>query len=70
LKSTELDEETVENLQDLMEQDYALVPNVVSWFTGEACQLDDLEDADEDEEDEFHERQHCSKTWTGKRETS
>lgn len=52
MKSTELDEETAENLQDLMEQDYALVPNTVSWFTREACQLDDLKDVDEGE---FHE---------------
>jgi len=57
----ELDEETAENLQDLMEQDYdigstirdKIIPHAVSWFTGEACQLDDLEDADEeDDEDE------------------
>lgn len=57
----ELDEETAENLQDLMEQDYdigstirdKIIPHAVSWFTGEACQLDELEDVDEeDDEDE------------------
>lgn len=57
----ELDEETAESLQDLMEQDYdigstirdKIIPHAVSWFTGEACQLDELEDVDEeDDEDE------------------
>lgn len=56
----ELDEETAENLQDLMEQDYdigstirdKIIPHAVSWFTGEACQLDDLEDVDEDDDED------------------
>jgi len=56
----ELDEETAENLQDLMEQDYdigstirdKIIPHAVSWFTGEACQLDELEDVDEEDEED------------------
>jgi nucleosome assembly protein 1-like 1 len=57
----ELDEETAENLQDLMEQDYdigstirdKIIPHVVSWFTGEACLLDDLEDVDEEDDEKM-----------------
>lgn len=56
----ELDEETAEGLQDLMEQDYdigstirdKIIPHAVSWFTGEACQLDDLEELEEEDDEE------------------
>lgn len=59
----ELDEETAESLQDLMEQDYdigstirdKIIPHAVSWFTGEACQLDDLDDDVDEEDDEDEE---------------
>eukprot|EP00250_Pteridium_aquilinum_P008919 c18306_g2_i2 orf=648-1739(-) len=53
----DLDEETAERLQDLMEQDYdigstikdKIIPHAVSWFTGEALQGDEFEEAEEDE---------------------
>ncbi|KAH9539095.1 hypothetical protein CY35_15G040900 [Sphagnum magellanicum] len=61
----DIDQDTAEELQDLMEQDYdigstikdKIIPHAVSWFTGEALQGEDLEDEDEednedDEEDE------------------
>eukprot|EP00252_Welwitschia_mirabilis_P018730 TRINITY_DN417_c0_g2_i1.p1 TRINITY_DN417_c0_g2~~TRINITY_DN417_c0_g2_i1.p1 ORF type:complete len:384 (-),score=143.86 TRINITY_DN417_c0_g2_i1:314-1465(-) len=56
----DLDEESAEQLQDLMEQDYdigstirdKIIPHAVSWFTGEACQMDDMDEAEEDDEDE------------------
>ncbi|KAJ6840511.1 nucleosome assembly protein 1,4-like [Iris pallida] len=64
----DIDEETAEELQNQMEQDYdigstirdKIIPHAVSWFTGEAAQDDDFEigeddedvDEDEDEEDE------------------
>ncbi|CAK9223728.1 unnamed protein product [Sphagnum jensenii] len=58
----DIDQDTAEELQDLMEQDYdigstirdKIIPHAVSWFTGEALQGEDLEDEDEegDEDDE------------------
>eukprot|EP00258_Populus_trichocarpa_P015421 XP_006371979.1 nucleosome assembly protein 1;2 isoform X2 [Populus trichocarpa] len=63
----DIDEDTAEELQNQMEQDYdigstirdKIIPHAVSWFTGEAVQGDELglddddgEDDDEDEEDE------------------
>ncbi|KAF8011573.1 hypothetical protein BT93_J1999 [Corymbia citriodora subsp. variegata] len=58
----DLDEDTAEELQNLMEQDYdmgsairdKIIPHAVSWFTGEAAQDDDIGDivGDEDEEGE------------------
>ncbi|MCO5609507.1 hypothetical protein L7F22_063735 [Adiantum nelumboides] len=57
----DLDEESAERLQDLMEQDYdigttikdKIIPHAVSWFTGEALQGDEFEEGeDEDVEDE------------------
>ncbi|MQM21531.1 hypothetical protein Taro_054572 [Colocasia esculenta] len=56
----DLDEETAEELQNQMEQDYdigstirdKIIPHAVSWFTGEAVQGDDFEDIGEDEDDE------------------
>ncbi|KAJ6793901.1 nucleosome assembly protein 1,4-like [Iris pallida] len=63
----DIDEETAEELQNKMEQDYdigstirdKIIPHAVSWFTGEAAQDDefDLEEdeGEEDEEDEDEE---------------
>ncbi|XP_020097221.1 nucleosome assembly protein 1;1-like [Ananas comosus] len=66
----DIDEETAEELQNQMEQDYdigstirdKIIPHAVSWFTGEAVQADDFEgleeeddEEDEDEEDEDEE---------------
>ncbi|KAL7180395.1 hypothetical protein ACSBR1_043571 [Camellia fascicularis] len=56
----DIDEDTAEELQNQMEQDYdigstirdKIIPHAVSWFTGEAVQGDDLEDIDDDDEDE------------------
>ncbi|OMO91671.1 Nucleosome assembly protein (NAP) [Corchorus olitorius] len=56
----DIDEETAEELQNQMEQDYdigstirdKIIPHAVSWFTGEAIQGDELEIEDEDEEDD------------------
>ncbi|XP_020585057.1 nucleosome assembly protein 1;1-like isoform X2 [Phalaenopsis equestris] len=64
----ELDEDTAEQLQDQMEQDYdigstirdKIIPHAVSWFTGEAVKEEfggigdeeDNEDEDEDDEEE------------------
>ncbi|KAJ6815911.1 putative nucleosome assembly protein 1,2 [Iris pallida] len=59
----DLDEDTAEQLQNQMEQDYdigstirdKIIPHAVSWFTGEAVQgeddFDEIGDEDEDEED-------------------
>eukprot|EP00475_Leptophrys_vorax_P009542 TRINITY_DN1631_c0_g1_i1.p1 TRINITY_DN1631_c0_g1~~TRINITY_DN1631_c0_g1_i1.p1 ORF type:complete len:369 (+),score=79.29 TRINITY_DN1631_c0_g1_i1:283-1389(+) len=55
----ELDEEEAEELQEMMEADYdvgstlreKLIPHAVSWFTGEAADLEDME-GDEDEDDD------------------
>ncbi|KAL9263227.1 hypothetical protein AKJ16_DCAP07909 [Drosera capensis] len=56
----DLDEDTAEELQTQMEQDYEIgstirekiIPHAVSWFTGEAAQDDDFEVLDEGDEDE------------------
>ncbi|KAL3511671.1 hypothetical protein ACH5RR_024388 [Cinchona calisaya] len=56
----DIDEDTAEELQNLMEQDYdigstirdKIIPHAVSWFTGEAVQGDDFEDMDEDDDEE------------------
>ncbi|CAN6336960.1 unnamed protein product [Urochloa humidicola] len=61
----EIDEDTAEQLQNQMEQDYdigstirdKIIAHAVSWFTGEAAQDDDFEglidgDDDDDEDDE------------------
>ncbi|KAB2024378.1 hypothetical protein ERO13_D06G072100v2 [Gossypium hirsutum] len=55
----DIDEDTAEELQNQMEQDYdigstirdKIIPHAVSWFTGEAIQGDEL-DIDDDEEDD------------------
>ncbi|KAL6996316.1 Nucleosome assembly protein 1,4 [Sarracenia purpurea var. burkii] len=58
----DIDEDTAEELQNQMEQDYdigstvrdKIIPHAVSWFTGEAVQgdeFDDIEDDDEEDED-------------------
>ncbi|KAE9601607.1 putative nucleosome assembly protein (NAP) [Lupinus albus] len=55
----DIDEDTAEELQNQMEQDYdigstirdKIIPHAVSWFTGEAIQEEfDLEDEDEDDD--------------------
>ncbi|XWS17418.1 hypothetical protein CRYUN_Cryun33cG0065600 [Craigia yunnanensis] len=54
----DIDEDTAEELQNQMEQDYdigstirdKIIPHAVSWFTGEAIQGDELELEDEDED--------------------
>lgn len=59
----EIDEDTAEELQNQMEQDYdigstirdKIIPHAVSWFTGEAVQGDEFgidDDDDDDDEDE------------------
>ncbi|XP_029118996.1 nucleosome assembly protein 1;2 [Elaeis guineensis] len=56
----DIDEDTAEQLQNQMEQDYdvgstirdKIIPHAVSWFTGEAAQGDDFVDLEEDDEDE------------------
>ncbi|KAH7858763.1 hypothetical protein Vadar_027731 [Vaccinium darrowii] len=57
----DIDEDTAEELQNQMEQDYdigstirdKIIPHAVSWFTGEAVQGDDeFEDIEEDAEDD------------------
>ncbi|KDP33863.1 hypothetical protein JCGZ_07434 [Jatropha curcas] len=60
----DIDEDTAEELQNQMEQDYdvgstirdKIIPHAVSWFTGEAIQGDDLgiddDDDDDDDDDE------------------
>lgn len=56
----DIDQETAEELQDLMEQDYdvgstirdKIIPHAVSWFTGEALQGEDYEDDDDEEGDD------------------
>ncbi|EPS64406.1 hypothetical protein M569_10375, partial [Genlisea aurea] len=55
----DIDEEEAEELQNLMEQDYdigstirdKIIPHAVSWFTGEAVQVEDLDMADDEEDD-------------------
>ncbi|KAI5019773.1 hypothetical protein ZWY2020_044661 [Hordeum vulgare] len=63
----EIDEDTAEQLQNQMEQDYdigstirdKIIPHAVSWFTGEAAQDEDfdgmMDDDDEDDEDDDEE---------------
>ncbi|KAB2019660.1 hypothetical protein ES319_D07G011800v1 [Gossypium barbadense] len=59
----DIDEDTAEELQNQMEQDYdigstirdKIIPHAVSWFTGEAIQGDELEIVDEDEDDDVDE---------------
>ncbi|KAJ6295778.1 hypothetical protein OIU78_023747 [Salix suchowensis] len=64
----DIDEDTAEELQNQMEQDYdigstirdKIIPHAVSWFTGEAVQgdelgLDDDDDGEDDDEDEDEE---------------
>ncbi|XWS72192.1 hypothetical protein CRYUN_Cryun02cG0019200 [Craigia yunnanensis] len=56
----DIDEDTAEELQNQMEQDYdigstirdKIIPHAVSWFTGEAIQGDELELEDDDEDDD------------------
>ncbi|XP_008805780.2 nucleosome assembly protein 1;1-like [Phoenix dactylifera] len=56
----DIDEDTAEQLQSQMEQDYdigsairdKIIPHAVLWFTGEAVQGDDFEDLEDDDEDE------------------
>ncbi|XP_010242237.1 PREDICTED: nucleosome assembly protein 1;4 isoform X2 [Nelumbo nucifera] len=59
----DIDEDTAEELQSQMEQDYdigstirdKIIPHAVSWFTGEAVQGDEFEDdieGDDEDEDE------------------
>ncbi|KAJ1689404.1 hypothetical protein LUZ63_013559 [Rhynchospora breviuscula] len=59
----EIDEDTAEQLQNQMEQDYdigstirdKIIPHAVSWYTGEAVQDDEYEalvDEDDDDEDD------------------
>lgn len=56
----DIDEDTAEQLQNQMEQDYdigstirdKIIPHAVSWFTGEAVQGDEFEDIDGDEDDD------------------
>ncbi|GFZ08107.1 nucleosome assembly protein 1;2 [Actinidia rufa] len=55
----DIDEDTAEELQNQMEQDYdigstirdKIIPHAVSWFTGEANQGDEFEDLEDDDED-------------------
>lgn len=56
----DIDEDTAEELQNQMEQDYdigstirdKIIPHAVSWFTGEAIQEEEIElDDDEDDDD-------------------
>ncbi|RWR72606.1 nucleosome assembly protein 1/2 isoform X3 [Cinnamomum micranthum f. kanehirae] len=56
----DIDEETAEQLQNHMEQDYdigstirdKIIPHAVSWFTGEAVQGEDFEDLGEDDDED------------------
>ncbi|CAN6202531.1 unnamed protein product [Urochloa humidicola] len=58
--SEDIDEETADELQGQMENDYdigttirdKIIPHAVSWFTGEAVQADDFEDMGDDDEDD------------------
>ncbi|KAJ7520123.1 hypothetical protein O6H91_20G067600 [Diphasiastrum complanatum] len=57
-----IDQDTAEELQDVLENDYdigtiikeKIIPHAVSWFTGEALQGEEFDD-DEDEDDEDEE---------------
>ncbi|GMI81298.1 NUCLEOSOME/CHROMATIN ASSEMBLY FACTOR GROUP A 02, nucleosome assembly protein 1;2 [Hibiscus trionum] len=56
----DIDEDTAEELQNLMEQDFdigstirdKIIPHAVSWFTGEAIQDEELDLEDDDEDDD------------------
>ncbi|KAI4377444.1 hypothetical protein MLD38_015067 [Melastoma candidum] len=56
----DIDDETAEELQNQMEQDYdigsiirdKIIPHAVSWFTGEAIQGDEFDDLEDDEEED------------------
>ncbi|KAG6586477.1 Nucleosome assembly protein 1;2, partial [Cucurbita argyrosperma subsp. sororia] len=56
----DIDEDTAEELQNQMEQDYdigstirdKIIPHAVSWFTGEAIQDEEYEDMDNDDDDD------------------
>ncbi|GMI94891.1 NUCLEOSOME/CHROMATIN ASSEMBLY FACTOR GROUP A 03, NUCLEOSOME/CHROMATIN ASSEMBLY FACTOR GROUP A3 [Hibiscus trionum] len=56
----DVDEDIAEQLQNLMEEDYdvastirhKIIPHAVSWFTGEAIQMDEVEDDGNEGEDE------------------
>lgn len=56
----DIDQDTAEQLQDMMEQDYdigstirdKIIPHAVSWFTGEALQGEEFEDGEEEGESE------------------
>ncbi|NP_001280913.1 nucleosome assembly protein 1-1 [Malus domestica] len=56
----DLDEESAEELQNQMEQDYdigstirdKIIPHATSWFTGEAVHGDGFDDSDDDDEDD------------------
>ncbi|XP_057459677.1 nucleosome assembly protein 1;4-like isoform X3 [Actinidia eriantha] len=56
----DIDEDTAEELQNQMEQDYdigstirdKIIPHAVSWFTGEAVQGDEFEDLEDEDGDE------------------
>eukprot|EP00262_Sarcandra_glabra_P000349 TRINITY_DN1040_c0_g1_i5.p1 TRINITY_DN1040_c0_g1~~TRINITY_DN1040_c0_g1_i5.p1 ORF type:complete len:380 (+),score=127.66 TRINITY_DN1040_c0_g1_i5:139-1278(+) len=56
----DIDEDTAEELQNQMEQDYdigstirdKIIPHAVSWFTGEAVQAEDFEDLGEDDDED------------------
>ncbi|KAL5976641.1 Nucleosome assembly protein [Asimina triloba] len=64
----DIDEETAEELQNQMEQDYdigstirdKIIPHAVSWFTGEAVQgedFDEIEGDDDEDDDEAEEEE-------------
>ncbi|KAL5976640.1 Nucleosome assembly protein [Asimina triloba] len=56
----DIDEETAEELQNQMEQDYdigstirdKIIPHAVSWFTGEAVQGEDFDEIEGDDDDD------------------
>ncbi|CAL0330300.1 unnamed protein product [Lupinus luteus] len=59
----DIDEDTAEELQNQMEQDYdigstirdKIIPHAVSWFTGEAIEGEEFDLEDEDEDDDVEE---------------
>ncbi|XP_034700439.1 nucleosome assembly protein 1;4-like [Vitis riparia] len=59
----DIDEDTAEELQNQMEQDYdigstirdKIIPHAVSWFTGEAAQGDEFGDMEDDEDEDIDE---------------
>ncbi|KAM7507515.1 hypothetical protein LguiA_017968 [Lonicera macranthoides] len=60
----DIDEDMAEVLQSQMEQDYdiastireKIIPHAVSWFTGEAAQIDDEDDIEKDDDDDDTEK--------------